>query len=116
MGKSNRADRQASARQKAELIMKVRCGMMTASQAAQELGVSRKTYYQWERRGLASLLDGVSEKSAGRPEKVAACPSPLEQQLAETLRENELLKQKLILKDLVSGIEVRSGMDRTKKK
>lgn len=96
--------------------MKVRCGLMTASQAAQQLGVSRKTYYRWERRGLAGLLDGVSTKRAGRPEKTIPAELPLEKQLAETLRENELLKQKLILKDLVSGIGVRSGKDRTKKK
>lgn len=116
MAQSNRADRQAGARKRAEVIMKVRCGLMTASQAAQQLGVSRKTYYRWERRGLAGLLDGVSAKRAGRPEKTTSAESPLEKQLAETLRENQLLKQKLILKDLVSGIGVRSGKDRTKKK
>ena len=116
MGQSNRADRQAGARKRAEMIMKVRCGLMTASQAAHELGVSRKTYYKWEQRGLASLLDGVSTKKAGRPEKAMARESPLERQLADTLRENELLKKKLILKDLVSDITVLPGADRTKKK
>jgi transposase len=108
--------RQADARRKAEMIMKVRCGLMSASQAAEALGVSRKTYYQWERRGLAGLLEGVSEKTPGRPEKTASRASPLEKQLAETLRQNELLKQKLILKELIRGIEVGSGADRTKKK
>jgi transposase len=101
---------------RAELIMKVRCGLLTASQAAQQLGVSRKTYYKWEQRGLAGLLDGVSEKRAGRPEKTAPQESTVEKQLSDILRENELLRQKLILKDLISGIEVRSGSDRTKKK
>jgi transposase len=114
MAQSNRDDRQA--RKKAEVIMKVRCGLMTASEAAQQFGVSRKTYYRWERRGLASLLDGVSAKKAGRPEKPVCRDSPLEKQLAETLRENERLKQKLILKELASAIAVRSGMDRTEKK
>ena len=32
---------------RAEMIMKVRCGLMTAAQAAARLGVSRKTYYKW---------------------------------------------------------------------
>jgi hypothetical protein len=36
---------QQVARQRAEVIMKVRCGLMNASQAAARLGVSRKTYY-----------------------------------------------------------------------
>ena len=105
-----------SARQKAEVIMKVRCGLMTASQGAQELGVSRKTYYRWERRGLSGLLDGLCEKKAGRPENPTSRASPLERQLAQTLRENALLKQKLILKDLMSDIGVESGSDRAKKK
>ena len=116
MKSSNRSDRQADARKRAEVIMKVRCGLITASQAAQQLGVSRKTYYRWERRGLVGLLDGVSIKEAGRPGKILSAESPVEKQLAETLRENELLKQKLILKDLVSDIGVRPGMDRAKKK
>jgi transposase len=111
MASSNRA---ATARKKAEVIMKVRCGLMTASQAAEALGVSRKTYYQWERRGLSGLLEAVSEKKAGRPEKTESRASPLEQKLTETLRENQLLKQKLILKDLIADIE--TGSDRTKKK
>lgn len=32
--------------------MKVRCGLMTARQAAKQLGVSSKTFYKWEQRGL----------------------------------------------------------------
>jgi excisionase family DNA binding protein len=46
------ATTQEKARLRAEVIMKVRCGLMTAQQAAEYLGVSRKTYYKWEQRGL----------------------------------------------------------------
>ena len=56
----------ASARKRAELIMKVRCGLMSASQAAAELGVSRKTYYKWERKGLSGMLESVCDRPAGR--------------------------------------------------
>ena len=38
---------QQMARLRAELIMKVRCGLMTAAEAARQLGVSRKTFYKW---------------------------------------------------------------------
>lgn len=106
----------SEARKRAELIMKVRCGLMTASQAAQQLGVSRKTYYKWEQRGLTGLLEGVSAKKAGRPEKATPRHASLEKHLADTLRENELLRQKLVLKDLISEPLVRSGSNRTKKK
>ena len=42
-----RQSAQQTARSRAELIMKVRCGLISAQQAAERLGVSRKTYYKW---------------------------------------------------------------------
>jgi DNA-binding XRE family transcriptional regulator len=114
MSKSKQA--QVQALKRAEIIMKVRCGLITASQGAQELGVSRKTYYQWEQRGLAGLLNNVSEKQPGRPENRTPEDLSLEKELANALRENDLLRQKLKLKDLVSDIKHPSGSDRTEKK
>jgi len=37
-------------------------------EAAKELGVSRKTYYQWEQRGLDAMLKALQEKEPGRPQ------------------------------------------------
>ena len=75
---------QQSARQRAEVTMKVRCGLRTASQAARQLGVSRKTYYKWEERGLSALLGSLEDQSAGRPQKpVDRHRQALEQQLAQ---------------------------------
>ena len=90
---------------------------MTAAQAARVLGVSRKTYYKWEQRGLEALLGGLEDRSVGRP------PSPEEQekeavfqrQMEDLRQENELLHRKMELKDLLMGIETRQS-DRTKKK
>src|SRR5437588_10298387 len=58
---------QDKARQRAIVIMKVRSGQLTASQAARILGVSRKTYYQWEQRGLAGMLAQLQDQPPGRP-------------------------------------------------
>jgi len=88
---------------------------MTATEAAKQLGVSRKTYYKWEQRGLEALLDGLEDRDAGRPE------APLEQELQEQFerereelqRCNEQLQQKLELKDLVLQAE---RQERSKKK
>jgi len=55
------------ARQRAEVILKVRAGRMTAAQGAQLLGVSRKTYYQWEQRALAGMLHQLADRPSGRP-------------------------------------------------
>jgi transposase len=57
----------AKARQRAELIFKVRSGQMTATEAARTLGISRQQYYQWEQRALKALLSAVEDQPTGRP-------------------------------------------------
>jgi transposase len=58
---------QDKARQRAMMIMKVRSGQLTATEAARLLGVSRKTYYQWEQRGLQGMLAQLQDQPPGRP-------------------------------------------------
>ena len=107
-----------AARQRAEIIMKVRCGLMTATQAAQVLGVSRKTYYKWEQRGLSALLEGVQDQESGRPE------TPPEQtqkavfnkELSALKQQNELLEKQLKLKDLVYQMRLKAEGEGAKKK
>jgi transposase len=57
----------AKARQRAEVIFKVRSGQMTATEAAQTLGISRQQYYQWEQRALQALLRALEDQPTGRP-------------------------------------------------
>jgi len=57
----------ALARQRAQLIMQVRSGLLSAQEAARQLGVSRKTYYQWERRALAAMVEALGNREHGRP-------------------------------------------------
>ena len=42
-------------------------GRLTVMQAARQLGVSRKTYYEWENRALKSLAQSLSDQPTGRP-------------------------------------------------
>ena len=108
---------QQAARERAELIMKVRCGLMNASQAADQLGISRKTYYKWEQRALSAMLDGLTNQPPGRPSQpVDTRKQGLEKQLAQALRDNELLKHKMELKDVLTDLKLKPGMDRSKKK
>ena len=77
---------------------------------------SRKTCFEWEQRGLAALLDGVTDQGPGRPEKPdTTTEKDLEKQLAELERENQLLEQKMALKDLAFELNLRSPKDRAKK-
>lgn len=55
------------ARKRALVILKVRSGILTAMQGAQALGVSRKTYYEWEEKSLRAMALALQNQPAGRP-------------------------------------------------
>ena len=61
------AYQQALARQRAQLIMQVRSGVLSAQEAARQLGISRKTYYKWGRRALAAMVEALGNREQGRP-------------------------------------------------
>jgi transposase len=107
----------SNARRRAEVIMKVRCGLLTATQAAKELGVSRKTYYKWEKRGLSALLDGLAEKDSGRPSPPQdSYQKELERQIEQLRRANDLLSRKMALKDILNDLKLKTGRSRSEKK
>jgi transposase len=110
--------KQHQPRIRAEMIMKVRCGLLTARQAADRLGVSRKTYYKWEQRGLSALLDSLTDQHPGRPSHPADDHRlELEKQLGEALQQVDLLNHKMALKDVMMDLKLpQTGSDRTKKK
>lgn len=94
----------AIARQRAELIIQVRSGSLTAKAAAQQLGVSRKTYYKWEQRALEGMVTALSERANGRPalERDAEHERLREQvkTLEEQLRNRE---QAMRIKEIMEG-------------
>jgi len=107
-----------AARQRAEIIMKVRCGLLTATQAAQLLHVSRKTYYKWEQRGLSALLEGVQDQEGGRPETPAehTQKAAFDKEFKELQQKNELLEKQLKLKDIVYQMRLKAEGEGAKKK
>jgi transposase len=68
------------ARERAMVILQVRSGALTAKEGAQLLGVSRKTYYEWEEKSLKAMALALENRPAGRP------PVPIDEE-KETLRE-----------------------------
>jgi transposase len=83
------AQQQALARQRAQLIMQVRSGVLSAQEAARQLGISRKTYYQWERRALAAMVEALGHRPPGRP------PRPLDPEKEALQRQTQELQAKL---------------------
>jgi transposase-like protein len=83
------AYQQALARQRAQLIMQVRSGLLSVQEAARQLGISRKTYYKWERRALAAMVKALGDREHGRP------PLPSDPEKEELRRQTQELQAKL---------------------
>lgn len=94
------------ARQRAAVIWRVRSGAITARQGARELGVSRKTYYQWEARAMEGMMEALKNQPAGRPVRIDA-PQQQEQQLL-TSRIQTLEQELTVARQTV---EVRNILD-----
>jgi transposase-like protein len=100
---------------RAELILKVQSGQMTAKAAARELGVSRKTYYVWERRALAGLMEAVADREGGRPSNpVRAEVEALKKEQERLLLENDLLEMRLGIHKLMNDTDPSAPLKKSK--
>ena len=92
MGRQHEKEKeQKLARERAVVILQVRSGTLTAKEGAKLLGVSRKTYYEWEEKSLKAMAVALENRPAGRP------PMPMDEE-KEGLRERILeLEKKLDL-------------------
>jgi transposase len=105
-GRRMKNKEQELARERALVILRVRSGAMTAKQGAQALGVSRKTYYQWEERALKAMALALENHVAGRP-----CVSTdeeketLRQRIRELEKKLDLAEKALEVKELLAAYE-----------
>jgi len=103
-------DEREKARQRAELIIRVQSGQMSATDASRELGISRKNYYKWEKRALLGMMDGLLSRSSGRP---GLDRDPQKEQLLEELNEareeTAFLKQRLYVREMLSYAALESA-------
>jgi transposase len=94
------------ARERALVILQVRSGVLTAKEGAKLLGVSRKTYYQWEERALKAMALALENRPAGRP---AVSMDEEKERLRERIRELEkkldLAEKTIEVKELLTAYE-----------
>ena len=115
----NREDR---ARERAQIIMQVRSGMIEATEGSKLLHISRKTYYEWEKRGLTAMLKALEDGDAGRPPQESdPRKEALEQRVKELERELTVAKQTIEVKRLLDAYQqqhkqLQSGSATTSKK
>ena len=97
---------QKLARERALVILQVRSGILTAKEGSQLLGVSRKTYYEWEEKSLKAMALALENRPSGRP------PLPVDPE-KETLRERvrewekklDLAEKTIEVKELLAAYE-----------
>ena len=110
MGESGRQrtrdKEQKLARERALVILRVRSGALTAKQGAQALGVSRKTYYQWEERALKAMALALENHVAGRPSvSTDEEKESLRQRIRELEKKLDLAEKALEVKELLAVYE-----------
>jgi len=79
------------ARERASIILQVRSGALTATEGAERLGISRKTYYEWEDRALRAMALALENHAPGKP------PVPLDTEKEELQGKVRDLEKKLDL-------------------
>ncbi len=105
------------ARERALVILQVRSGAITAKQGAKLLGVSRKTYYEWEEKSLRAMALALENHPAGRspvpidPEKEA-----LRERVKELEKKLYLAEKTIDVKELLGSYEAFRGRGTPKKR
>ena len=107
---------ESAEREELLLIMRVQTDQMTASEAARQMGVSRKTFYQRAQRGLEGMAAALAPRPAGRPGKARDTEKEaLLAQLKQLQREKVELQQLLRVRELLQEARVEDDKG-TKKK
>ena len=104
------------ARERAAVILMVRSGKLTATEGAERLGISRKTYYEWEDRALKGMAEALENQAPGRP------PAPLDPEKEELQGKVKELEKKLYLaektievKDLLTAYDLHEAKKNQRK-
>ncbi len=105
------------ARERAAIILQVRSGTLTAAEGAERLGVSRKTYYEWEDRALKAMARALENQTPGRP---SGPPDGEKEELQRKVRDLEkklyLAEKTIEVKDLLSAFDLHEAKKKEKKK
>ena len=105
------------ARERAAIILQVRSGALTATEGAEWLGVSRKTYYEWEDRALQAMALALENHAPGRP---SVPPDAEKEELQSKVRDLEkrlyLAEKTIEVKDLLSAFDLHEVKKNEKRK
>jgi transposase len=102
------------ARERAAVVFAVRSGQITAEEGARRLGVSRKTYYEWESRALQAMTEAMEDKASGRP------PTPrdeekqrMQEEIAELQKQLFVAQKTVEVRDMLHAYELHNATQKT---
>jgi transposase len=105
------------ARERAAILLQVRSGALTATEGAERLGISRKTYYEWEDRALKAMALALENHSPGRPSVPLDAEKEAFQSKVRDLEKRLYLAEKTIeVKDLFSPFDLHEAKKNKRKK
>ncbi len=94
------------ARERALVILQVRSGALTAKEGAKLLGVSRKTYYEWEEKSLKAMALALENHPAGRPSvPVDEEKETLRERIRELEKKLDLAEKTIEVKELLADFD-----------
>ena len=94
------------ARERALVILRVRSGALAATEGARLLGVSRKTYYEWEEKSLKAMALALENHPAGRPSvPVDEEKETLRERIQELEKKLDQAEQVIEVKELLGAYE-----------
>ena len=94
------------ARERALVILRVRSGAITAKEGAHQLGVSRKTYYEWEERALEGMTQALENRPVGRrPGEADEEKESLRDHIRVLQKRLDLAEKTIEVKDLLDAYD-----------
>ena len=102
------------ARKRAAVVFAVRSGQITAEEGARRLGVSRKTYYEWESRALQAMTEAMEDRAPGRPNTPRDEEKErLQEQITELQKKLFVAEKTVEVRDMLHAYELHNA--KTKK-
>jgi transposase len=90
------------AQQRLQVVLAHLAGQLNATQAADQLGISRKTFCEWLHRAQAAMLAALQDRPTGRPLKpVDPQKEALQTQLEQAEKDRRVLEGRLRIQQAV---------------
>lgn len=99
----------AEAEQMMQLIMQVRGGTLSATEAARQMGISRKTWYERENRVLRAMNEALEPGKPGRPRSQGDPETQqLRSEISDLQAQVQILEQRIRIQQMLREADTRS--------